>query len=49
MKPKIICRNCNYKPSHNEERSNDNWKVFNMKCPKCGKQMNIELIAKGGD
>ena len=46
MKIEIVCKKCDYKPKPNKDKSNKNWQVYDMKCQKCGNQMQITA---GGD
>lgn len=47
-KPKIEidfkCSECGEKQEQNKDKSNENWKIFDMKCPKCGGK--IDLVFK---
>jgi Zn finger protein HypA/HybF involved in hydrogenase expression len=40
---KLICKDCNLTPEPNKEQSNENWNVYDMKCPNCGKQLELDF------
>jgi len=44
----FICPNCNTTPLPDPERSNENWKVFDPKCPECGANYEIKLVSGTG-
>jgi Zn finger protein HypA/HybF involved in hydrogenase expression len=44
-KPLFIlkCKDCDYIPEEDKEKSNENWHVYDTKCPKCGKPLDMEF------
>ncbi|MGE7271368.1 hypothetical protein ACQKK5_07900 [Brevibacillus panacihumi] len=36
MDVKMACEKCGAEPKVNEEKSNDNWKVYDTTCAACG-------------
>jgi Zn finger protein HypA/HybF involved in hydrogenase expression len=46
-KPKIefefTCKDCGHIPEPDKEKSNENWNVIIMTCPKCGGKINMKI------
>lgn len=40
---KAVCTECGYKPAPDKEKSNENFEVFPVKCPKCGGRIKFEI------
>jgi len=40
----IKCSNCGYIPLPDKTKSNENWQVFDAKCPKCDEFIKIGTI-----
>lgn len=40
----FACEDCGYIPQPNKEKSNENWDVVVVVCPKCGGKVKMEFI-----
>jgi transcription elongation factor Elf1 len=43
---KFICPKCKTENEPDKKRSNENWKVVNANCDKCGIKMELKIIKK---
>lgn len=39
----FYCKKCNLPAEEDKEKSNENWKVFKTKCPKCGRRVDVRF------
>ncbi|WP_261781194.1 hypothetical protein [Clostridium botulinum] len=44
MNLKVICNKCGYEPKKNIEKSNENWSVYDNKCPKCDGKVEVKVV-----
>jgi Zn finger protein HypA/HybF involved in hydrogenase expression len=40
----FTCEDCGYIPQPNKEKSNKNWDVIDVICPKCGGKVKMEFV-----
>lgn len=44
---KPVCKECGKEQNQNKDLSNENWNVYDTKCPECGGKIDVSLYENG--